>query len=489
MIPAKKRNSVSNGPNPNLPSYEELAGRLKSLEKDLDRRQESYITREAAFKNKIDELEREILKNRNEKIAWMEQSSNGIVEDAAADAETNITKPRTKFSDFKKLQDQIIKNVETVQDKADRVLKEQERDLSRQFQAKLFDLQAELEREKSKGDNGSIAWIQKCKRLDAEMDWTREMSLKLEETNNVLTRENERLKAQFASHEDDRNFLVKQVTAAKKECIRLKAEYASLEFETEKLRKETSAPVSKTLLQSKHADFNVASSNSQQNVQPEIVTDDKYETDEKYKEINARLRRMLAEERRALQTVRENYSNELKSRTELELVLRACLDDLRREMVLKATQDEIAALTLDLTHEQGMTGTGRPSSSNTVNRRRIRSMVKQARQPAEPKRAQDIGLDTSESRQKFLQMLLSQEKVIKLLYEKALPIHNQHEVNGSSKNTTEDQDAQNESVAAVGLLSRESKEDYNNGTLPKLVVDTHEQLKSSLLISDSLNSL
>lgn len=47
--------------------------------------------------------------------------------------------------------------------------------------------------------------------------------------------------------------------------------------------------------------------------------------------MNGRLRKLLAEERRALQQVRQNYNNETGSRTELEMILRDCVDEVRRE--------------------------------------------------------------------------------------------------------------------------------------------------------------
>ena len=39
--------------------------------------------------------------------------------------------------------------------------------------------------------------------------------------------------------------------------------------------------------------------------------------------------------------MRENYSNELKSRTELEMLLRNSLDDIKREKALKTNQEEM----------------------------------------------------------------------------------------------------------------------------------------------------
>ena len=58
------------------------------------------------------------------------------------------------------------------------------------------------------------------------------------------------------------------------------------------------------------------------------------DVEEKYKRINARLQRLLTEERRALATVRKNYGDELKARGELEMLLRECIDDCRKEIAL-----------------------------------------------------------------------------------------------------------------------------------------------------------
>jgi hypothetical protein len=51
----------------------------------------------------------------------------------------------------------------------------------------------------------------------------------------------------------------------------------------------------------------------------------------RFKEVNTRLRKLLAEERRSLQQVRQNYNNELGSRPDLEMVLRDCVEDVRKE--------------------------------------------------------------------------------------------------------------------------------------------------------------
>jgi hypothetical protein len=51
----------------------------------------------------------------------------------------------------------------------------------------------------------------------------------------------------------------------------------------------------------------------------------------RYKEVNSRLRKLLAEERRSLVQVRANYTNEINSRTDLEMLLRECVEEVQRE--------------------------------------------------------------------------------------------------------------------------------------------------------------
>lgn len=193
-----------------------LHARLAQLEKDLERRQESYITRERAYKMRIDELEEELAAQRETKTGWM--------------------KSDLKISKLRAMHGQILGNVELVQDRTARILQEQERDLLRAFRARLFDVQTELEKEKGKKDDGAAAWIERSRQLEAEVEWAKEVADRLERVNQTLLQENNRLKSQFTSQEEDRNFLIKQLVAVKKDNARLRAEYTELENENESLK-------------------------------------------------------------------------------------------------------------------------------------------------------------------------------------------------------------------------------------------------------------
>jgi hypothetical protein len=69
-------------------------------------------------------------------------------------------------------------------------MQEQERDLLRDFRARLFDVQTELEKEKSKKDDGAIAWIERSRQLESEVEWAKEVADRLERVNQSLLQVN-----------------------------------------------------------------------------------------------------------------------------------------------------------------------------------------------------------------------------------------------------------------------------------------------------------
>jgi hypothetical protein len=60
-------------------------------------------------------------------------------------------------------------------------------------------VQIELERERSKKDDGAVEWIEKSRTLGKELDWSREEALRLDRSNQQLASESARLKAQVGS--------------------------------------------------------------------------------------------------------------------------------------------------------------------------------------------------------------------------------------------------------------------------------------------------
>jgi chromosome segregation ATPase len=192
-----------------------LVEKLNNVKEELKITQESFISRERAYKIRIDELEEQLAKKRREKIGWMDRDP--------------------KIGELKKKQAQILSNVALVQDRFSRVVREQETDLLRAFQARLLDVQAELEMQKSKKDDGAVAYIELSKAKEYEVEKEKVKADLKERQNQALLQANNRLKSQFASREEDRNYLVMQINMARTDNARLRNEFGELEAENKKL--------------------------------------------------------------------------------------------------------------------------------------------------------------------------------------------------------------------------------------------------------------
>lgn len=258
-------------------------------------------------------------------------------------------------------------------------------------------MQEELESEKNKTDDGASAWIEKSKQLETEVEWTKELADRLDRLNQSLTRENQRLKTQFTTQENDREFLVKQLVSVKKDNVRLRNEYEALQRELDQLKEETpgnsslsmgtaisastsalprmGGGVSSMMMMRPSTAVMVSAASPSMATLPDA--------DNRYKEIIKRLKRLLEVERRNLQQVRASYKQELQSRTELELMLKECIQDVRAE--ISSHQNQLP-----------------PTTTTTA--------------------FADTGRLGASERQKLVDKLLAKERLLHLLASKAFPM-------------------------------------------------------------------
>ena len=185
-----------------------LKKRVNTLETDLKRRQETYLSREQTDTTRIRVLEQQLEKATSERKSWMKEDK--------------------RVSLLKNMHSKIMKNIDHVQGTTARILQEQERDLLRAFRARLFDVQAELEKERSNKDDGSAALIEKNRQYEKDLDWAKEMADRLERVNQAMGKENSRLKSQFKTQQDDREFLIKELVTVRKDNERLRQEVTRL---------------------------------------------------------------------------------------------------------------------------------------------------------------------------------------------------------------------------------------------------------------------
>jgi hypothetical protein len=199
-----------------------LHDKLFRIKDELRVTQENFISRERAYKLRIEELEEESYRKRQEKTGWM--------------------KSDPKICQLKAMQSQILSNVAIVQDRFSRIIQEQEKDLLKAFQARLLDVQAELESQKSKKDDGASAYIELSKAKEYDVEREKVKADQRERQNQALLQSNNRLKSQFASREEDRNYLVMQINSARNDNTRLKMEFAELEKEQARLQEQVTPP-------------------------------------------------------------------------------------------------------------------------------------------------------------------------------------------------------------------------------------------------------
>eukprot|EP00966_Prymnesium_polylepis_P281082 6494282-Prymnesium_polylepis.1 len=113
--------------------YEEVLKENENLKVEQQRRMESYMRREGNFQTQIGDLKSEIDRQASSK--------------PPADAR------------MKKLRDEhkkVMSAIASMQSREQGALQEQEKDLLRAFRARLWDVQFELENERSKKDDGAL---------------------------------------------------------------------------------------------------------------------------------------------------------------------------------------------------------------------------------------------------------------------------------------------------------------------------------------------
>lgn len=156
-------------------------------------------------------------------------------------------------------------------------------------------------------------------------------------------------------------------------------------------------------------------------------------TNEKHKDTKERLRGLLIEEKINLQAVRANHATEMKSHTELETLLRQCVDDVREEISLLSPR----LRHYSVARSYGPTGTAALPIS--------------------------ISCFQNCDRERTLELLLSRERVIHLLSANAFPtgqhstLGNEYAViDGNDCHTTQNT-VQSDMLLTTGVPDPDSK--------------------------------
>ena len=292
----------------------------------------------------------------------------------------------------------VIKGVDSVHDQTARILAEQEKDLLRAFRSRLTTVQGDLEAQRERADTGVVEYIKRVNNLEKQVEELRDQLDRTERMATALGKENVRLKAQCKKMEEDRELLVKQViesrglaASAQESKAMMEQTCTSLSAELEDVRNqqqqdrinrleaaERATKAASTLSASSspfkgHLETSSSSSSSSSSSfaaigmsedealrmadgillgsEPAAQGGNKNQTlsglnildETRYRDLIARLKRMLDAEKRVSRLARSQLAADLESRSEVEVFLRKAIEETRNEIAKKREALMIAA--------------------------------------------------------------------------------------------------------------------------------------------------
>lgn len=346
----------------------------RNLEDSYKFRVATFVKRETQTKNKIESLERRL-------------------NDGPEADEHN-----TRMNVIENMHKSVVSGIECIQNNTAKILQDQEKDLMRAFRARLQEVSKEHEAQKSRRGEHSTELQAKHRRVVAELQEAQELAQTFDRKNQQLVAENQRLQEKLTTREDDRKAMLKELVLVRKEVARLKAQC-----------KEGNAPLSENAApygaeRSASADQEVQPQSRRSFSQRQIdqarlqqTHNKQYEREVSYRDAITKLKRMVEGERRTIHALKQQQADLLQQRTELEVLLRQCLDDVKAEILRHRAQ------------QQG----GSPASG-------VAALSGPTQQAVNSMSIHEL---TAQDRERVLELLLSQQRVVQLLYSKTFSQH------------------------------------------------------------------
>jgi len=333
----------------------------QSLEDQFKYRLAHFVKRETQTKNKIDSLEKRL--------------NDGVDDDEHVQ----------RMAVIETMHKSVIMGLGSIQSNTAKILQDQEKDLMRAFRARLQEVSKDLEAtRKGKGDAGTELQM-RHRRVVAELHEAQELAQTFDKKNEQLKSENQKLLEKLRTREDDRQCLLRELVLSKKENARLKAQVKDSGVggaSTGEQAQANSASGDKSQKQFTQKQIDQAKAQETHNKS--------YEREVKYREAITVLKRMADSEKKTVRSMKQQQADMMQQRTEIEVLLRQCLDDVKAEIMRHRME-----------HEQkdgpGVTGPGVPVTAMSVHEL------------------------TTQDRERVLELLLSQQRVVQLLYSKTFP--------------------------------------------------------------------
>jgi len=334
-----------------------------SLEDQFKYRLAHFVKRETQTKNKIESLERRL--------------NDGVDHDEHLQRRAVI----------ENMHKTVIMGLESIQANTAKILQDQEKDLMRAFRARLQEVSKDLEAtRKGKGEAGTELQM-RHKRVVAELHEAQELAQTFDKKNQLLSSENQKLLEKLRTREDDRQCLLRELVLSKKENARLKAQLkdggaassAAPGHEQAQTGKATENTSSRPFTQKQ-----IDQAKLQQ------TTNKQYEREVRYRDAVTKLKRMVEAERKMARSLKQQQADMLQQRTEIEVMLRQCLDDVKAEIMRHRLEHE----------RKDPSAPPGPGAAIT---------------------AMSVHELTTQDRERVLELLLSQQRVVQLLYSKTFP--------------------------------------------------------------------
>lgn len=268
----------------------------RRLEEELKSKEDRYKRKEAQYIRLLDEYDQELHARTNTALnpaKLSEQSAKHL-------------------SSIKALHGQVMNMVGSIQGTTAHVLALQEKDIVRRFNIKLNDLKSNLEKEKKEKIESVETNAEHEVQRAHELELLRASIELVENQNKELQAQNRELRLAAKTQEDTNMELVAKLVSAKKKIT-------SLSEETERYRSSSN--------------LQTQSLEALPRLTPPDRLADPMPTDPSRYEVSIQhLKRMLEMERRNCKQARAALVNEMRSRTELEQILRRCIDDIREDL-------------------------------------------------------------------------------------------------------------------------------------------------------------
>jgi hypothetical protein len=297
---------------------------LKTLDKYLQREIESELEKKAADTAQLkahNQRLREIVTLRQESNARKEEKLElemvklkTLMDETCLDA----TSHNIMLSHLRDMNVAIQEGAAKLRSTIDHQSEAERMALIRTYRVRMREVKQQLQVQEATNLDGASAWINRYNILDADRE-AAEVGLKmLESRNKLLQADNSELKIMQKHQEEQRKLLTTKIAVIRRENARLKEQIGRVETEISANKSATTA--AREALQSRGGSGKGSN-------RPWLVSRESQNSDALHK-----MRRTLEDMRRSLRAVRSSHIELIQERTELEMFLRQCMEDVRRDI-------------------------------------------------------------------------------------------------------------------------------------------------------------